>query len=109
MARSRLKNRARKRDSPNFHHETHGDIFWHLIAASFQPITGVMKLDEASTIRLALLSTAPANRWIALSSDETRIVATGETFQEVAEAAERSGEFDPLIIHVPSDWTPRVL
>lgn len=68
-----------------------------------------MKLDAASETRLALLSSAPPNRWIALSADEGRIVAVGETFQEAADAAERAGESDPLLIHVPSDWMPRVL
>jgi hypothetical protein len=68
-----------------------------------------MKLDAPSEARLALLAGAPLNRWIALSADETKIVADGATFTEVAEAAERAGESDPLILHIPSDWTPRVL
>lgn len=59
--------------------------------------------------RLSLLNSAPSDRWIALSSDESRIVAEGETFTEVAAAAESAGESDPLIIRVPPDWTPRVL
>ncbi len=66
-------------------------------------------LDDASASRLSALTAAPHNRWIALSADESRIVADGETFEEVSVAAERNGEPDPLIMRVPQDWTPRVL
>lgn len=59
--------------------------------------------------RLEALRHATLDRWIALSSDEQRLVAEGESFDAVVEAAERSGETDPLIIRVPEDWTPRVL
>jgi len=40
---------------------------------------------------------------------EECVVAEGDTFEEVATAAERKGEPDPLILRVPEDWTPRVL
>jgi hypothetical protein len=59
--------------------------------------------------RLTALKNATPNRWVALSTDEDRIVAEADTFQEVADAAERNGEPDPLILRVPEDWTPRVL
>ena len=67
------------------------------------------QLDRASESRLSALAGAPLKRWIALSADESRIVADGETFEEVAATAERNGEPDPLILRVPEDWTPRVL
>jgi hypothetical protein len=67
-----------------------------------------MSLDAASETRLELLSKSTRDRWVALSSDETRIVATGKTFAEVADAVERSGETDPILLRVPEDWTPRV-
>jgi hypothetical protein len=66
----------------------------------------VLKQAEA---RLSVLRNAPLDRWIALSSDETRIVAEGETFAGVVEAAERTDEHDPIVLRVPEDWTPRVL
>ena len=68
-----------------------------------------MQIDAASKSRLSALANAPLDKWIALSADETRVVADGTTFQEVTVAAERSGESDPLIIHVPEDWAPRIL
>lgn len=51
--------------------------------------------------RLELLRSAPLNRWIALSEDETNIVATGATYSEVVERSEKAGVFDPLIIKTP--------
>lgn len=66
-------------------------------------------LDSACEARLTALSNAPRNRWVALSADETRVVADADTFENVADAAERAGEPDPVILRVPTDWTPRVL
>lgn len=66
-------------------------------------------LDSASESRLAALLAAPLDRWVALSADETRIVADGGSFEDVVVAAERAGEADPLILRVPEDWTPRIL
>ena len=68
-----------------------------------------MPVDAATESRLSALAHAPLDRWVALSADETRVVADGGTFEEVAAAAERAGESDPLIVRIPEDWTPRVL
>ena len=68
-----------------------------------------IRLDRANEARLSALTSAPLDRWIALSADESRIVAEGDTFEEVANVVERSGEQDPLIIRIPDDWTPRIL
>lgn len=72
-------------------------------------ITSGMPLPAAAEARLNALRDAPRERWIALSADETRIVATGTTFEEVAAEAHRAGESDPLIMFVPEDWSPRIL
>ena len=40
--------------------------------------------------RLELLRSVPLNSWIALSEDETEIVATGATYSEVVERSEKS-------------------
>ena len=66
-------------------------------------------LDRASEARLSALFSAPLDRWIALSADETRVLADADTFQNVTDAVERAGESDPVILRVPTDWTPRVL
>lgn len=56
--------------------------------------------------RLELLRSAPLNNWIALSEDETKIVATGATYSEVVECSEKAGVSDPLIIKTPEQWSP---
>lgn len=66
-------------------------------------------LDAAAEARLAALERAPLGRWIALSSDESRIVAEGDSFIAVSADAEASGEPNPLILRIPENWTPRVL
>jgi hypothetical protein len=59
--------------------------------------------------RASVLLSAPLDCWVALSEDETRIVAVGDTFAEVVEKAHQEGVTDPIIIKTPEDWTPRVL
>ncbi|MBZ5629419.1 MAG: DUF5678 domain-containing protein [Acidobacteriia bacterium] len=48
-----------------------------------------------------LLRSAPLDKWIALSSDESRIVAVGDTFADAATKAHEAGEDDPLILKMP--------
>ena len=67
------------------------------------------RLDQSSQARLDALSSATLDRWIALSADESHVVAESETFEGVVEAAELSGESDPLILRVPDNWMPRIL
>ena len=59
--------------------------------------------------RLRVLEGAPLDRWIALSEDESHIVADGASFEEAAARAEEKGVSDPILIKTPEDWTPRVL
>jgi len=42
--------------------------------------------------------------WIALSSDETTIVATGNTFEEVSKKTEEAGLTDALVLKTPKHW-----
>lgn len=63
---------------------------------------------EAEARLEALLSATP-EKWVALSADESRIIAEGETFEDVSRAVDATEEPDPLLIRVPTDWTPRVL
>jgi hypothetical protein len=67
------------------------------------------QMDSTSVARLAALAAAPKARWVALSADESRIVADADTFQAVSDAADEHGEHDPVILRVPDDWTLRVL
>jgi hypothetical protein len=56
------------------------------------------------TPRIAALRSAPLNAWIALSEDETKVVATGATYQEAVAESERAGVLDPIIIKTPAEW-----
>lgn len=59
--------------------------------------------------RAKALLRAPLDRWVALSEDESRIVADGATFEEVVREAKRLGVADPIVLKTPEDWTPLVL
>jgi hypothetical protein len=59
--------------------------------------------------RARLLENVPPRTWVALSEDETRIVATGSSFSEAAEKAKASGENDPVLTLIPDSWAPVVL
>ena len=59
-----------------------------------------------ATSRLEILRSAPLDSWIALSEDETAIVAVGKTYDEVVSKAETAGVTDPLILKTPVRWSP---
>ena len=56
--------------------------------------------------RLAALRSAPPDSWVALSQDETKVVAVGTTYSEVAEISDRAGIADPVIVKIPASWGP---
>lgn len=59
-----------------------------------------------NTPRVDALRSAPLDSWIALSEDESRVVARGATFEEVARKSEEAGVFDPVIVKTPKSWPP---
>ena len=63
-------------------------------------------MSPENEIRLELLRSAPLNKWIALSQDESSIVAVGETFGEVSELSDLAGVSDPVILKTPEVWAP---
>ena len=63
-------------------------------------------MSSQDKTRLELLRSAPLNKWIALSEDESRIVAVGDTFGEVSELSDLAGFSDPLILKTPEEWVP---
>jgi hypothetical protein len=56
-----------------------------------------------------LLRKAPRNCWLALSDDESRIVARGESIAEALEEARKAGVEDPVMVWSPKTWIPIVL
>lgn len=63
-------------------------------------------MSPENQIRLGLLRSVPLNKWVALSPDESAIVAIGETIGEVSELSDRAGIQDPVILKTPEDWAP---
>jgi len=63
-------------------------------------------MSPENEIRLNLLRSAPLDAWVALSQDESHIVATGTDFEEVARRADEVGEADPVILKTPPVWAP---
>ena len=56
--------------------------------------------------RLEALRSAPLDSWVALSEDESKVIATGATYSEAAENSERAGVEDPIIVKIPASWAP---
>jgi len=57
-------------------------------------------------IRLEILRSAPLDSWIALSEDESKLVAVGSTYEEVVRNSESAGIDDPVILKTPKQWLP---
>jgi len=47
---------------------------------------------------LDLIEGIPPRTWVALSADESRVVATGSTYGEAVDRAEASGEMHPILM-----------
>jgi len=70
------------------------------------PVRGSLMMTVEERVRI--LTDAKPNSWLALSSDESKIVGRGDTYLEAVEDAEKHGENDPLLIKIPENWEPRV-
>jgi hypothetical protein len=46
------------------------------------------------------------NAWIALSDDETRLVAHGATYQDVVNKLDEIGDDSSVILKTPPSWLP---
>jgi hypothetical protein len=58
--------------------------------------------------RIKALREAQPGSWVAFSQDESKVVASGKTYDEAVAEAEKAGELDPVITRVPDDWAARV-
>lgn len=63
-------------------------------------------MSPQDKVRLATLQSAPLDKWIAISEDESRIIAVGNTYSEVSELSDAAGEPDPIILKTPYEWEP---
>ena len=69
-------------------------------------IQSLITMSHSIDIRLEALRAAPLNSWIAMSEDETKVVATGATYAEVVNNSEKAGVTDPVLIKTPKSWLP---
>jgi len=58
----------------------------------------------SSDPRLEALKSAPLDSWIALSEDETRVVAVGSSYDEAVKKSESAGVTDPVLVKTPKSW-----
>jgi hypothetical protein len=72
-----------------------------------EPKTEVCAHASASIItpRLVALRTADRDSWVALSLDETRIIASGKTYREANSKAKSTGE-GYVLTRTPKEWGP---
>ncbi|HEY4839030.1 MAG TPA: hypothetical protein VIH72_10500 [Candidatus Acidoferrales bacterium] len=63
-------------------------------------------LTPLTSPRLEALRSAPLNSWIVLSEDESRVVASGATFEEAVKKSEEAGIADPIVMRTPPEWLP---
>ena len=58
--------------------------------------------------RAKILRDAKPNTWVALSADESKLLAVSEDYLEALEKAEATGEKEPVLIRRPDSWMERV-
>ena len=58
---------------------------------------------DPNSLRAEALRAAPPNSWVVLSEDESRIIAVGETYDEVVRKSVEAGVFDPILIRTPPE------
>jgi Family of unknown function (DUF5678) len=63
-------------------------------------------MASQTDLRLEALRSAPLDKWIALSEDESKIVAVGSTYEEAVKNCEIAGVSDPVLLKTPKVWLP---
>ncbi len=56
--------------------------------------------------RFEALKSAPLGSWVALSEDESKIIAVGATYLEAVNKSEDAGVSDPVLVKIPDQWLP---
>ena len=63
-------------------------------------------MQANSQKRLEMLRLAHLDAWVALSEDESEIIAVARTYSEVVALSHKHGVHDPVILKTPSEWAP---
>jgi hypothetical protein len=72
-----------------------------LTAVAVVPVGGTV--PAIKTLNEALLAGIPPGTWVAISEDQEKVVATGETIELVMELARQNGHPHPFVIRIPSE------
>ena len=59
--------------------------------------------------RVRILKEAKPDSWVAFSADESKVIAYGDSYDEVVDRAQNAGEREPIVLKTPESWCPRVL
>jgi hypothetical protein len=65
-----------------------------------------MSMNTPVDPRFEALKSAPLDSWVALSEDESRIVAVGSSYDEAVRNSEIAGVSDPVMLKTPKVWLP---
>jgi len=65
--------------------------------------------QEIKTLDAGLLAGIAAGKWVAISQDQERVVAVGNTADEAIRQAAQNGEMNPYILRVPFEHSALVL
>lgn len=60
----------------------------------------------AESPRMKALRSAPLDSWVALSDDESTVVAVGNSYAEVVQNSAKEGVDDPIVLKTPPRWAP---
>jgi hypothetical protein len=69
-----------------------------------QTATEMLMPAALNSPRIDALRGAPPDAWIALSEDESRIIASGATYDEVVQKSQEMGVEEPILIKTPKNW-----
>lgn len=68
-----------------------------------------MEKELKKAIDLSKILKSYSNEWVALSSDEKRVIASAKTVKEALKIAREKGEESPIMTRVPADYCTFVL
>jgi hypothetical protein len=76
-------------------------LTWVKPLSTLGPLT---TMSNQIDLRFEALKTAPLDCWVALSEDETKIVAVGSSYDEAVKKSEKAGVSDPVLVKTPKAW-----
>jgi hypothetical protein len=77
------------------------------VGKGFPRTQGVENMSaDAGTKIAGVLASAPRDRWLALATDESKVVGTGRSLEEALQEAIKNGVQEPVMMWSPKSWLP---